>query len=499
MDSIAEFLEHNGPCLSSRISEWLVKEKGLTPEAARKRLSRALPPIRAYPVPLFPKRTKFMYLEDQRTSDGFYDALLRDLRSTGSVYGLALDGLLARRGAVRTRDFHAVSGAPSEPLKGQVLASSVLAKLEEATLVKEFSSDFGPVLAVSRPALGVPDIDGIQARESVELIILDGLREWARRIGAASFDQIRIRGEPTLQPIGRFAFDLAGPSYLLPLRKAGTRRPGFLVADAFSQGTLDAHHIQYFIRKVTTLASSGAGVSVLPILVAEGFTGDALTAGHAAGVILATPAALFGSKVAESLKSLTETLRRAAAYASSETPDRLVSLVSGLKEIEGRAGNLRGVLFELVCAYLVRRDAVSITMGIQATHPESGKRADIDVLKYTTQGSDCVAIECKAKEPGGSVGVEEVEHWLEQTHVMQAYLRKKNLPDDSSIGFEIWTTGTFSDDAMTLLELKKTQRKKYPIAWKDGDAVLKVALDAKEKAVADALKTHFVRHPLAKL
>jgi hypothetical protein len=169
-----------------------------------------------------------MYLGSQRKSDRFYTALLRDLRSSKSIYGVALDGLLARHGTVRLHDFATISGAPSLQLKGQVMAASVLAKLQAATLVQEEIAGDEHVLAISRPALGVPDVAGIRARDIAERIILDGLREWARRIGAASYNQIRIRGEPELAPVGQFNFDLAGPSYLLPLRKPKGQGQGFL-------------------------------------------------------------------------------------------------------------------------------------------------------------------------------------------------------------------------------------------------------------------------------
>ena len=42
MDPISEFLEINGPALSSDIARHLICEKGMSPAAARKRVSRGL-------------------------------------------------------------------------------------------------------------------------------------------------------------------------------------------------------------------------------------------------------------------------------------------------------------------------------------------------------------------------------------------------------------------------------------------------------------------------
>lgn len=170
-------------------------------------------------------------------------------------------------------------------------------------------------------------------------------------------------------PVQQFRFDLAGPSYLLPLRgKSGG--PGFLVADVFSEGILDEFHIRYFLRKAGALNATLKNGAVLPMLVADGFTGTALKNGHATGVIMATPSELFGRRVGDALRSLVSVLKNTAAIASAGTPDRIIGLVNSLADIEGRSHNLRGALFELLVAYLVRRDAVSIDAGVRATDPK---------------------------------------------------------------------------------------------------------------------------------
>ncbi|MCY1294085.1 hypothetical protein D9M68_571680 [compost metagenome] len=298
-------------------------------------------------------------------------------------------------------------------------------------------------------------------------------------------------------PVGQFAFDLAGPSFLLPLNGGGSTQPGFLVADVFSEGRLDSPQIQYFIRKAKALHATMGNASILPILVADSFTGEALTAGHAAGILMATPGALFGKHVGESLKILVSTLQRAAAYASSDSPDRLIGLVENLADIEGRARNLRGPLFELLAAYLARRDAVSIEMGVIARHPATGEQADIDVLKFTAQAAECIAIECKGREPGGVVTTADVNHWLKKLQVVQAYLRSLPHLREAKFSFEIWTTGTFDADALVVLQKEKKQRTKHPIDWKDGSEILRLATTHKEKAIANCLREHFLKHPLS--
>jgi len=496
MKTIEELIQANGPFITSKVGQWLVTAR-ISEEAARKRISRCKPPLRMFPVAIFPKKVRFMYLESQRNSEKFWFAMQRDLRATKSIYGIALDGLLARRGVVLSKDFSVISGATVRPVSKQVTAESVLQKLKDAGLVVERQSPTGQIIVVERDEIGSSDIKGMRARDVSERIILDGLREWARKIGAAAYNKIRIRGESELEPIGQFQFDLAGPSYILPLNSRAGKQPGFLVADVFSEGVLTSHQIGYFIRKAQALHATLNNTSVLPILVAEGFSGDAITLGHAAGILMATPSTLFGSAVGEALKTLLQTLNRAAAFASSESPARIVGLINQLREIEGRAMNLRGPMFELIVAYLVRRDAVSIDMGVRATDLETGAKADIDVLKYTSQNSDCVAIECKGKEPGGKVTDAEVGNWLKKIPIMKAHLRARS--QEAAISFELWTSGEFSFDALTRLNAEKEKRIKNPIAWKTGNEVLALATKHREKVMGNALKEHFLRHPLSSI
>jgi hypothetical protein len=329
---------------------------------------------------------------------------------------------------------------------------------------------------------------------TAEGVILDGLREWARKLGLASFNKIVIRGEEFQRQVGQFKWDLSAPSYLLPLRR-GQSKNGFLVADVFADGVLGPNAIQFFIRKVQMLRASSNSGDTFPLLVAEGFTGPALSAGHAAGIILATPANLFGVKVGSAIQSLVQTLKNAAAVASAN-PERLAQLIDDLSEIEGAAGNLRGVLFELIAAFLARLDAVSVDIGITARDPDTGKMADIDVLKVKNK-AECIGIECKGKSPGGIVSEDEVADWLRRIPIFRSHLKREQRFREASFSFEIWTTGDFSSEALVLLSSEKPKRTKTPISWKSGIEVAEIAKKAKEKTIGDALDQHFLKHPLA--
>ena len=479
---------------SGLMAKKLQQYLGISPEAARKRISRIKPPIRKFPIQLLPKGEGFLYLEDQRNAEYFWTKFQTALRDTGSIYGLAIDALVARGGVIPSDEFAVISGAPLA-MKGQVAVNRVLDTMIQADIVSRYNySNVGDCVTIKRYELGSSDFAGFRARRLAEGIVLDAAREWMRKLGIASYNKISIRGDETERKVGQFKWDLTAPSYLLPLKR-DKAKPGFVACDVFVDCVLSKFDIRYFIRKVELLRSSNPAVRVLPILIADSFSRPALQAGKSVGVMMATPSNLFGNQIGLALQTLIQTLKNAAAVATSN-PAKLANLVEVLMEIEGTAGNLRGVLFELIVAYLAKIDAVSVDLAIAARDPTSGKSADIDVLKLQSKAA-CVCIECKGKGPGGEVTLEEVEDWLDRIPTFRAHLKEQFRFREAQHSFELWTTGTFTQDALAKLQQEKIRRTKAPVDWKDGRAVSEVAKRTKEKAIRIALDNHFLKHPLS--
>ena len=498
MTSIENFLKQHGPSRSSTVTQWLIAELKLKPEAARKRMSRLRAPLYHFPVHLLPKGESFVYHVEDRPTEKFWTQFLDAMRGSKSGFGATLDALSARGGIVSTSEFGVIGGASGMGLSGQLMTNTMAERLIRAGAIAQHSGSGSEMFyGFAQYALGLQDRGGHHARQLTEAIILNAMREWIRKLGLASYNTIAIRTEETRQPVCGFLFDLAGPSYLLPVRSGG-KQPGFVVADVFSGVVMDEFHIQYFLRKVALvnaiLKRNGGGV--FAFLIAEGFTSAAYTAGHAAGVSLATPKELFGVRAGNALQTLAQTLRNTAAFAASAGAERVVKLIDDLSEIEGAAGNLRGILFELLCAYLIRRDAQSINMGVIASDPTTGKVADIDILKYTNQRADCVAIECKGKEPGGKLSLEEAQDWIRRIPTFLSHL--KAISREATVSFELWTSGEIADDALLYLAREQSNRTKNTIVWRAGKDVLTLATAGREKAIADALKQHFLHHPLSK-
>ena len=377
MNLIEKTLAEVGPARAGRLATILTQSLKISSEAARQRLSRARTPVERYPGLLLPRSEAFFYLRSQRNSELYWSNLVRDLRETGSIYACAIDGLAARGGIVPVDEFAVVSGAPIA-LKKQVSSARVAKQLVDLGVMEEEEIDgFGRCFVANPSAVIQPlATSHIRARRLTEGVVLDGLRQWARKNGIGSYDKITVRGEGQPLKVGQFKWDLTGPSYLLPVRRANAKN-GFVVADVFAEGRLDVAHIQYFARKVKIYQETSNSGALFPILMAESFTGDAMTEGHKVGLMLTTPENLFGRHVAIALADLVQTLKNAAAIVAVDG-ERLCKLLDQLSGIEGRAGNMQGILFELIVAYIAKRSiGGSIDFGVLHTHRKNGKKADL--------------------------------------------------------------------------------------------------------------------------
>ena len=493
MKEIENLLKRHGPMRGSVVAERLRERLNISSEAARKRISRTKPPVLRFPVQLFPKGESFLYLEQQRSSERFWTSLHAALRDANSIYGYAIDGLLARGGVVLATEFAVISGAPGA-MRKQVSHERVLETLCAAGALERVNLEDGEKYVwVARGELGCADFNHARSSRLAEGVSLDGVREWIRKLGVGSYNAIRIRGDNSDRVVGPFKWDLTAPSYLAPMKGDGGK-PGFVVADVFVDRILDEFEIRYFMRKAQLVRVSIRS-QVLPILVADGFTGKALQNGKSIGVMMATTENLFGKRVARGLRELVRTLNKAAAVAATD-PERLARLVEDLSGIEGTAGNLRGILFELIVAYLAKQDASSVDVGVRARDTNTGKTADIDVFSVKSRAA-CVCIECKGKGPGGEVRIDEVEKWLRRIPIFRVHLARQERFSESRLSFELWTTGKFTAEALSRLEEEKARRTRWPINWKDGKAVLDVARKAKQKAIRQALENHFLKHPLS--
>lgn len=498
---ILGLLKRNGPSLSSDLAREL-EATGLSPEAARKRISRGVAGVNRLAGLVFPKGVRFFYLESDYNGERYWRALAEAAGKASPAYGAALAALEARGGIIPIDQFSIICGSPVRQA-GQISSENVLKRLEAVKLVRRADLDgLGTCIMLGGNGfIGGVDVDGLRARLITENILLLAVRDWARKLGMASYDRIEVRGiDAALPRYGTFNWDLCGPSYLAPMvryDKTGKPKPGFLVCDTVSGETIDERAIAAFIRKCKLSASLRNLPPVMPILIADRFTREAFRLGKSYGIVMATPYSLFGREVAIGLATLLTTLGKAAAIAVSK-PEVITELFDRLGQIEGAAGNLRGALFEMIVAHAVQRESGgSIDIGLRVKS-NLGFRAEIDVLRAKAAEVRCY--ECKGYQPDHLVGLDEVKRWVEEKvpGTYQVLRAQERFAAPTAVHFEFWTSGGFTAEAIAFLNAAKAKTKRYGIHYRGGADVRKFVAAVNAPGLVKTLDEHYFNHPLTR-
>lgn len=492
---LADTLKALGPCLSTDLTDYLVTHRGLSPAAARQRVSRGAPQIKRLAHLPFARKARFLYHQDDYASPHYWESLYAAISATNGPYARALGAVQARE-VVPLGHFLGACGAPIAQKK-QLSARTVLDRMVAANvLVEQALPGLGPcVMAKKTYERHQQSLDELAAatrsRLIAENILLDSVREWLRRLAMVSFNTVRTRGAE-LPRVGTFAWDLTAPSYLtsvLTRQKDKGVKPGWVVCDVLLIENAQLKHVEPFLHKVRSLNALKNIGRTMFILVAQGYDAEAFKALRSAGIMPATPKSLFGEDVAEGFRELIQTLNEAAKGVVD--PERFDQLFSKLGKLEGAVGNMRGAFFELLVAEVVRKTASGPVKLNKICKGEDGN-AEVDVY-HLNEGITAQMIECKGIAPGTLVDDEEVGLWLTKRitrvrHHLQSLGWSSPLPR-----FELWTSGALSAQAHERVEKTRlANAKKFEIMVVEGDA-LRIAV----KAVNDAslLKTfehHFL-------
>ena len=496
VSKLVTVLREIGPCLTGAAADHLAQRFSITPDAARQQIARRAEPVRELKLD-FPRRARFLYLPDQWQSSAFWSALGDALVMAGGAYARTIWALSARGGILPSHQFAAATATGAS--EGQVDAEEVKTRLVEAGLLEEVELEgAGTVVGFVEALQNEHMVAQFRGRMIAEAILLDSLKEWARRLNLGSWGRFRLRGDDPAPTVNRFEWDLSAPSYLGPLRTFadGKLKPGFLAMDVVLAG-LEEVHVRPFIYKTETIRKVSRLMRCMQFVVADGFSDNALESLKNAGIVVGTPESLFGREVAVALRGLIELLSHAAEQAVD--PAKFEKLFKTLSGLPGADGRLRGKLFEFVCAELARNGlhASNVVMG-RLVRKDGKDVADIDVRGEL--GADLFFIEAKGRLPGNVVPDEEVKHWLEvqvpaiekEHRGMSEFARRKYY-------FEMWVSGDLSEEGKRMVrERAATVRPtKYTLKVRYIEELVAMARAAGDASTLDVIKSHFRKHPLA--
>jgi len=498
-DLIENILSRQGPCISTELAQLLQDQHGLTADAARQRISRHKN-IKRLAYVTFPRNARFVYLQRDYGSTRFWDALTAALLNNTVAYGGALAALVARSGIMPLAHFSIACGAP-DAQKRHLSPATIFQRLEKSKLLQTVElPGIGSCVSLAQQQAPAPMVVAeMRARLIVEDILLKAIKTWARQLGLASYDKIALRDEGPQQPrVGTFRWDLTGPCYLAPMLdwNAGQKlKPGFIACDVLLTPNVSAMHLKPFIEKCKTLRNLKSVGRCLQIFVAYEYGKDAFRLAKESGIIVATPATLFGDEVAAALVELTNFLTRAAA--STVDPEQFDEIFRRLGKIEGAAINLRGALFEFMVVEIVRQTAHPPDMRMnEIIRNAAGKGVEVDVLAATK--TLVRFIECKGYKPGGTVPDELIRTWLDERidHIRQFALQHPDWKR-AKLQFEFWSTGVLSPEAQKMIADAQAavRATKYKIVLKDRTGVAEMGRETNDKALQRTLNEHFLEHP----
>lgn len=494
--SVKKYLEQNGPCLSSEISEYFVNEIKLKPEAARQRVSRAGYDVQRLDLS-FPKRAKFLFLREQAGSSDYWEKLESALLASNSAYGYAISALNERNGVMPAKHFEIACGSPIKQKK-HLAAQTVLERLKGANLVKEiFIEGIGNCVYLGLHTNHISSlIPAMKARLLTEELVLVSIKSWMRKLGFISYNKVAIRNSEKNPKVSTTAWDLAGPSYLSPLvsfpSTSSTPTPGFVVCDILLNDEISEMGIRPFLQKLNALKSLKKVGKQLCFFFGHSFSKEAFNKLKSQGICPATTSVIFDREIALGLKELTETLSNVALKAIS--PEKIDTIFKRLGKIEGAASRLRGALFEYVIAEAVRYEhSYTIELNRQCRTPSGTKEADVICRNMRK----IKFIEGKGYSFNKMVTVQDVDYWLrEQVPIFREHALAHPDWKNLEMIFEFWTSSKFEAEALEKLKLVQNNTKKYKIVFKDFSEVSSLIHQTGNKALNKTFSDHFTSNPL---
>ena len=206
------------------------------------------------------------------------------------------------------------------------------------------------------------------------------------------------------------------------------------------------------------------------------------------GAMIAIPSVLFGEEMANDLKELRSILENTAAAIASDST-KVFEIFNRLAKLEGAAGNLRGVVIEMLIAHLYKRDGYDIDIRKKVRGNDSIP-AEIDVKACTK--SETVCCECKGVGPRVLVDVAEINDWLDRSlpRIKQWISQRETRPPVSR--FEFYASTDYTIRARELITNVEAMHVKQPIKFFNGQDIMDKLRARNESSLLDIFREQFL-------
>lgn len=497
-DPIVVFLMREGPQLSTTVTAYLCSVLGISEVAARQRVSRAKFPVKRLGIITFPRKARFLYLEQQFGSPYYWKSLRAALTENNTAYGLALTALITRGGVCLEKHFPIICGSPYRQ-KGHLSSEVVLERLVQAGLLKRHHHDGHDLVSIAQNEGAITaSTEEMYVRLMAETALIGSVQTWLKNLNLVSFNSIRTRDDDVVPMVATYAWDITGPSYLNPLlgaKRSDGVSPGFWVCDVYL-GRVGGSAAKVFLHKCQTFRALRKVAPTMQMIVADHYTPVAFQLLKRGGVLAATVKTLFGAGTAEALKRAAVALGN--SLQGSADVEGFTSVLRQLKEQQSELGNVRGIFFEILVRDVVKANSSGspqAQIGFLAKNKKDDE-AEVDVLVFSP-GKGIRFIETKAFNPNHTLPDAEVERWLEH-NIPTVFRYSQNHPEwkKEQLSFEFWSTAPLSEEALSKVDTFRTKNaRRYNVVVRQKNEILSEFRETRNKKLVLILKNHFLKRP----
>lgn len=480
MTQIESILKNNGPMLSGDLATILLKNGVATKDAARKQIQRAKSPVRKIRG-FFTDNQSFLYLEGQFQRDVFFQGLGNAFSASAKRCAAIISLIEYHYGFMSSEHAPAYSFSPVNKLIGHKLFKGVVQELQNLNVISYEEGLYR--LHADMMDNTVVNLTKYKAIETAKNFVLAQFTSWARSIGLVSYNTAQYYSE-----FSKFQWAFTSPSYIKSLTRYDNQKliPAFVLADILIGKEATEQNVSFFIEKVLIVSAQRNSSRILPFLIVESVTPDALKKLKENGIVVAFVNKLFGIEYQQLLQSLINTITNAGAILK-KNPEAYLDLIQKINRlVDGKTNNLRGDLFELAVGYYHSRQCQSLDIGKRILF--EGQPKEIDVLAIY---HDCIVVsECKGYKSLLTLSV--VEEWVTQKlPLLRDWILDQPPYEGKHIVFQLWSTGGFDVQALEYLQHISARTKKYRIEFFDQEQIKIKAKDTGSKKFSEILQQYY--------
>lgn len=485
--SIYDILETEKVMLSSELVKKMEIEENITNEAARKRVQR----LNSHYSKLkgfFSENQSLIYHKSLYKKDKFYEIFIESLRLKGKSYYSIINAIILHSGFISKDSFSNYTFVPKKNLKSHINFNSALKKLIEYNIIIEHDEKTYRFPLFIENILDVKN--NYQRYKAIELskkVILQNFEAILKNTNFISYNKGKQNNE-----FAKFSWGFTAPTYLkgLSTYKNEKIQEGFLVVDIILNRKLKKEDVEFFTRKIDVVSNTHKKINFLPVLIIDSI--EDYSSLKNKGVWIITIDKFFGKDFLEMIYSLIEVVTNASAVLIKE-PDKFIRLMNNLEKlVGGGTNNLKGDLFELAVGYYYRHYCQYICIGKNIEYIDNEDKVikkEIDV--WAEYDNEIKIIECKGLK--SKLDLKYIETYLNKNIPIIYKWCKQEFQNfrDKKIIFEIWSTGGFDEDALKLLNERKSSVKKYDLEFYDIKQIKEKASKLRNNKFKEIIKKYY--------